>query len=74
MQLVVFSFDTKKCISPEVACAMKKYISVLLAVFVFVLGIVTPVNVEANTDSNLTLYNVKGNNPDLQYSMDGGAS
>ena len=30
--------------------------------------------VEANTDSNLTLYNVKGNNPDLQYSMDGGAS
>ena len=41
MQLVVFPFDTKKCISPEVACAMKKYISVLLAVFVFVLGMMT---------------------------------
>ena len=27
MQLVVFPFDTKKCISPEVACAMKRYIS-----------------------------------------------
>ena len=36
MLLVVFPFDTKKCISPEVACAMKKYISVLLAAFVFV--------------------------------------
>ena len=57
MQLVVFPFDTKKCISPEVACAMKKYISVLLAVFVFVLGIVTPVNVEANTDSNNYMSN-----------------
>jgi len=30
--------------------------------------------VEANADSTLTLYNVEGNNPDLQYSMDGGAS
>ena len=57
MQLVVFPFDTKKCISPEVACAMKKYISVLLVVFVFVLGIVTPVNVEANTDSNNYMSN-----------------
>ncbi len=36
---------------------MKKYISVLLAVFVFVLGIVTPVNVEANTDSNNYMSN-----------------
>ena len=33
-----FPFDTKDSISPEVACAMKRYISVLLAVFVFVLG------------------------------------
>jgi hypothetical protein len=38
MQLDIFSFDTKESISPEVACAMKKYISVLLAVLVFVLG------------------------------------
>ena len=40
MQLDIFSFDTKESISPEVACAMKKYISVLLAVLVFVLGMI----------------------------------
>lgn len=27
MQLVFFPFDTKDSISPEVACAMKRYIS-----------------------------------------------
>jgi len=38
---------------------------------------VTPLSyicVEANADSTLTLNNGVGNNPDLQYSMDGGAS
>ena len=36
---------------------LPKYISVLLAAFVFVLGMMTPVNVEANTDSSNYMSN-----------------